>query len=201
MEIGFNREQVAHDRALLGRELASELGGTHNGPALFGGHVAEIADGFVDHALTLLWEVAQLAGRAADRLTHLRAQALHVFHAHERALALLRRHCVETVKGVDSLLLLLRGEAVEAGFLAESIFLLSGRLILMLTQPCRQVLTAGARLVLVLLIADSAIVGAGVSRSRAQPRSGLGSLPGLAFPIERGGFLGGPILRRPVFRS
>ena len=60
------------------------------------------------------------------------------------ALTLGRRLGVEHVQALQNALLLLRAEAIEAGFAAQSLLLLGWAHVLVLAKPLGQMLTSGA---------------------------------------------------------
>lgn len=107
--------------------------------ALCGRHVPEYAVGGTHLLFAPGIHATELLGRAANGLTAIRAQALHVLDAAERALALLRRHGIELMETVDEPLLLGLRQAVEAGLATQCVLLANKGFPLMILEPASEV--------------------------------------------------------------
>jgi hypothetical protein len=138
--VRFDSQEIAEGGALVVGELAVKTIRVEDGLALRLGHLAQIAEGAADQALTVRGKRAELLRGDADLLPLLRSEVLHHLVAFQQATALLLRHVVQLGEIVQRTLLGLRWQLAEAGFTLERSLLLGKRHVAVAIHPLFQVL-------------------------------------------------------------
>ncbi len=128
--------------ALLGGELGLEAGGVQHAGTLLGWQAAQIAEGMADGHVPVWRHLRQGLPGAANLLALLRRKPLKHLVTRQDALTHLGWRVVELVQAVDEVLLLRRGQTIEARLTAQSLLLIPGIEVLVLLHPLWQVLVA-----------------------------------------------------------
>jgi hypothetical protein len=130
--VRLDRDDVADDILLIKSELSPELRRGHDGFALSRRTFAQIADGSLQHALTIRSQAADGLQSAPHTLLALRAELAPSLDVGKHALALLWRHAVNLRQPVHEVLLALRRKPIKAWFIPQSLLLLGWRHVLVL---------------------------------------------------------------------
>lgn len=133
--VRFNPQRIGENPALLRGKLPLVLTGIQDGAALIRRNGTQISKSVLHHRLPLRRQRGPFAQRTRNLHPVHRRQPLQVFHAGQTALPLLVCQPVHVVQLLHKALLLGVREALEAGVVAQNLFLILHWNILMLVQP------------------------------------------------------------------